>query len=33
MTALAELEAKWERGTLTAREQVRLVALSAAVRS
>ena len=31
MTALAELVAKWEAGTLTGREQQRLVALAEAV--
>ena len=31
MTALAELVAKWEAGTLTGREQQKLVAYSEAV--
>jgi len=33
MTALADLIAKWEAGTLTRREQQRLVALAEAVQS
>ena len=32
MTALSDLVAKWEAGTLTGREQQRLVALAEAVR-